>query len=158
MHFWLVCLVRKRFENDIHLFLSLHGKMITISQGRISCRVTNRWAHPVIEPNALFSARDSRMLSLDKSTLASCAKILLPRVTRCDWNMAFRGTCKPLLFWPAAARRRMESELESQGPICQMNAISFTSGYRQCCCFPFRYKWNNKSHDNITMNSARAKI
>lgn len=155
MHFWLVCLVRMRFENDIHLFLSLHGKMITISQGRISCWVTNRWAHPLIEPNALFSARDSRMLSLDKSTLASCVKVLLPRVTQCDWNTAFHGTCKPLHFLLAWAHWSTESELESQGPTCQMNAIS---RYRQCCCFPFQYKWNNKSHGNITMTSAHAKI
>lgn len=116
-------------------------KIITISQGRIARWVTNCWAHPLIQPNTLFSAWDSRMLSLDKSTLATCMEILLPRVTQCKWDtgipLHLQTIFTPLLN---LAQKGMELELESPGPTCQMNAISWCL---RCCCFPFKQKWNN---------------
>lgn len=98
--------------------------------------VTNYWAHPLIPSNTLFSAWDSRMLSLSKSTLGSCMEILLPMVTQCEWNTEIPWNLQiisPLLT--EFGTLTLESELESQGPICYMNAIS---GYPQYYCFPFK--------------------
>lgn len=66
-------------------------------------------------------------------------------------TLEFHDTCKPFLpFCLDLAQRSMESELESQGPACQMNAISWCL---RCCCFPFKQKWKNTE-----MNFAHAKI
>lgn len=66
-----------------------------------------------------------------------------------------RNRVPVLLFGLDLTRRSQWSELESQEPICHMNAIS---GYLQSCCFPLKQKWNNKSHDNTTKNAAHAKV